>query len=373
MQLVTSLFGYFTFHSAVVWAVGSTNTGPLVNTRNGIVQGKYINVDENRQVSAFLGIPFGQPPIGKLRFADPLPALPWSPTVLKATQYGYACFHQDDTVFPGFRGAEMWNSANKSEDCLHLNIWVSKNTRPMDRLAVMVWIYGGSFYSGSSSLSLYDGTTLADESNVIVASFNYRLGPLGFMPPMGDITSGNAGLHDQVLALKWIRDNIAYFGGDPDRITLFGESAGGVSVGLHTVSPLSRGLFNRVIQQSGTQITPWAYIDLETAKSRMLQVAKTLVCGDSTNDEAYILSCMQSRAASQVFDASWLVAGDFSFPFSPVKGTKSLPDDPEEVLKRGEEAQVDMLIGWNSNEGSYFTVYGFEGYNISTESLLTRY
>ncbi|CAF95209.1 unnamed protein product, partial [Tetraodon nigroviridis] len=153
-----------------------------------------------------------------------------------------------------FRGAEMWNPNTPiSEDCLYLNIWTPQmNTDSLQSpLPVMIWIYGGAFTTGTSSLDLYDGRYLTKSEDVIVVSMNYRLSVFGFLSlPNNPNVRGNAGLMDQRLAIQWVVDNIAAFGGDPSQITLFGESAGSISVGLHVLSPGSNGLFKRAVMQS---------------------------------------------------------------------------------------------------------------------------
>uniref|UniRef100_H2ZN22 Carboxylic ester hydrolase n=1 Tax=Ciona savignyi TaxID=51511 RepID=H2ZN22_CIOSA len=162
------------------------------------------------------------------------------------SEFGNSCIQEDDLVFGNFTGSQMWNSPNaKSEDCLYLNVWTPVRSRHAEPLAVLVWIYGGSYYSGTSSLALYDGRYLAATGGVVVVSLNYRLGPIGFLAPLADETPGNVGLLDQQLALKWVRDNIREFGGNPNNVTVMGESAGAASIGLHTIAPSSRGLFSR--------------------------------------------------------------------------------------------------------------------------------
>ncbi|NXC45228.1 ACES Acetylcholinesterase, partial [Penelope pileata] len=179
----------------------------------------------------FLGIPYAQPPLGPLRFQAPRPAQPW-PGVRDAGSQPFACFQPVDTTFPGFGGSEMWNpNREMSEDCLYLNVW-APHPPPRRGAAVLVWIYGGGFSSGAGSP--YDGRYLAGAEGVLVVSMNYRVGALGFLALPGHPEApGNAGLLDQRLALRWVQENIAAFGGDPAAVTLFGESAGAASVGLH--------------------------------------------------------------------------------------------------------------------------------------------
>ncbi|XP_009458843.1 PREDICTED: cholinesterase-like, partial [Nipponia nippon] len=191
-------------------------------------------------VTAFLGIPYAEPPLGHLRFRPPRPARPWH-GVLDASSHHHACYQAVDTMFPGFGGSEMWNpNREMSEDCLYLNVWVPV-PRPSAAVPVLVWIYGGGFYSGAASLDVYDGRYLAAAEGVVVVSMNYRVGALGFLALPGHPEApGNVGLLDQRLALRWVRDNVGAFGGDAGAVTLFGESAGAASVGLHLLSTPSR-------------------------------------------------------------------------------------------------------------------------------------
>ncbi|XP_078493316.1 acetylcholinesterase [Ciona intestinalis] len=360
----------------VIYEVQASSNGLVVQTMYGSVRGKHVESPPRHQrIAAFLGIPFASPPLGELRFAAPQPPLSWEPDVRQTTEFGNSCVQIDDEVFGNFRGSQMWNAPNlKSEDCLYLNVWTPRiptSTRSQP-LAVMVWIYGGSFYSGTTALALYDGRYLAAQGGVVVVSINYRLGPLGFLAPLAG-TPGNAGLLDQQLALKWVRDNIRAFGGNPDNVTLMGESAGAASIGLHTVAPSSRGLFNRVILQSGNQMTPWSTISLPTSLNRTRILAANLRCPNPrTSSELDVLTCLRSHPAVDVFSNSWITQEIFDFPFVPVHGTSFLPEHPHEVTRKGEQADVDVMAGHNTNEGSYFTLYTVPGFNISSRSILSK-
>ena len=258
----------------------------------------------NRQVDMFLGIPFAKPPVGDLRFKHPEQMEAWDPKIWNATKKPNCCYQSRDSVFDfhkDFTGEAMftahkiWNPVtDNSEDCLYLNIWVPRTNPPYINKAVMVWIYGGGFYTGSSDLPLYDGKVLAAENDVIVVSFNYRVGSLGFLKLNTADVPGNAGMMDQRMALEWVQRNIGYFGGSPRNVTIFGESAGAVSVGLHLLSPLSRRLFTRAILQSGAPQTNWATYTVEEGRRRSRELAKNINC--NTNDEwtdQEIFECMK--------------------------------------------------------------------------------
>src|SRR3712207_215533 len=201
-------------------------------------------------VHVFRGIPYARPPVGELRFRPPQPPEPWA-GARPATAFGSIAMQSPSPLENLFGAAER---PSMSEDCLYLNIW----TPGLDgaRRPVMVWIHGGAFVTGSGSTPWYDGTRFAARGDVVVVTLNYRLGAFGFLhlaDLIGEsfVGSGNAGILDQAAALAWVRDNIAAFGGDPENVTIFGESAGAMSVGTLLALPAARGLFQRAILQSG--------------------------------------------------------------------------------------------------------------------------
>ncbi|XP_075581625.1 LOW QUALITY PROTEIN: acetylcholinesterase [Pelecanus crispus] len=195
----------------------------VVSTAGGLVRGIRLPAGPAR-VAAFLGIPYAEPPLGPLRFQPPRAARPWR-GALDASAHRHACYQAVDTMFPGFGGSEMWNpNREMSEDCLYLNVWVPA-PRPAAAAPVLVWIYGGGFYSGAASLDVYDGRYSPPAEGVVVVSMNYRVGALGFLALPGHPEApGNVGLLDQRLAFRWVQSNIGAFGGDAGAVTLFGES-----------------------------------------------------------------------------------------------------------------------------------------------------
>jgi para-nitrobenzyl esterase len=204
-------------------------------------------------VTSYKGIPFAAPPVGKLRWQAPQPAASWT-GVRKADHFGNACFQNVRyTTLPWTE--PYMEQGPASEDCLYLNVWTAAKS-PREKRPVMVWIYGGGFNEGAGSISVFDGTQLA-RRGVVLVTLNYRVGPLGFLvyPELTKesehASSGNYGLLDQISALQWVRKNIAAFGGDPDRIEIFGQSAGAISVYDLVQSPLTKGLFARAIAESG--------------------------------------------------------------------------------------------------------------------------
>nr|CDS26690.1 acetylcholinesterase [Hymenolepis microstoma] len=240
-------------------------------SHGGGLEGIQWRIDGDKSVDAYLGIPFAEPPIGKLRFAPPQPIRPWTGTRNAMTrckacvQYNFGSFDNANLA------AKIWvNNTEMSEDCLYLNVWTPSSKSDGSK-AVMVWIYGGGYFSGTPNLDIYDGRFLVAMEDVVVVSMNYRLGPFGFLYLKSHV-EGNMGLKDQQLALKWVKDNIAVFNGDPDRITVFGESAGAVSVSLQYLNPNSRSYFNRFILQSGGAFNRWALSTADDAHETGISV-----------------------------------------------------------------------------------------------------
>ncbi|XP_046562858.1 cholinesterase 1-like isoform X3 [Haliotis rubra] len=314
----------------------STEDGPLLGQRLSLL-GKSLDV--------FYGIPYAKPPVGDLRFKHPQPSESWGPDVRDAQKPTPSCIQPEDV----FTSPEVYRQVpdDTSEDCLHLTVWAPSDNA--GNLAVMVWIYGGGFYFGSSRMPLYEGKYLAAENDIIVVSMNYRLGPLGFSYLGPDTIPGNMGLMDQRLALQWVKDNIANFGGDPSRVTIFGESAGGVSVGHHLVSPLSRDLFQRAIMQSGSPNFPWAYTFPHTAKRKLKQFADLLGCPSSSTD-AEIYDCVKKADAQTMADLQLSDLLDEGLAFGPVVDGHFLPNDPQTLLTTGSNKQASVMHGFTKDE-----------------------
>ncbi|XP_022258738.1 acetylcholinesterase-like isoform X1 [Limulus polyphemus] len=252
----------------------------------------------------------------------------------------------------------MWNSKTPlSEDCLYLNIWVP-HPQPQNA-TVMVWIHGGGFYCGSSTLYVYDGGILTSEENVIVVSINYRVGSLGFLYFNRSDAPGNVGLFDQLMALEWINKNIVHFGGDSGKVTIFGASAGASSVSLHLLSPLSKGLFNNAIMESGSTFNVWSIRDRETAINQGLLLAKALNCSHDPRDLDSTMKCLRNADPFDLVENEWIKIDFFEFPFAPVIDGIFLPDTPEKLLNENTTKRPNLLVGNNQNEGSFFLVFDF--------------
>ena len=329
-----------------------------------------------KTVDTYWGIPFARPPNGTRRFR--LPVLPdkWN-DIYNAVNKPKACPLILDNVFGNFNGSDMWNDYNMSEDCLYLNVFVprpittdSNSYSAKKNYSVMVWIYGGGFYSGSSTLSMYDGKYLAAAGDVIVVSMNYRVGAFGFFSMNSTYTPSNVGMYDQLAALEWVQSNIAAFGGDVGNVTIFGESAGSVSVSLHLLSPLSRNKFQRAILQSGAANMPWAVVSLNEARRRSEELAQILGCNRTTIDRA--ITCMLRVPWQQIVDKQWQTRGILQFPFVPAVDGVFLPDYPKRMMASGDFKKCPILAGSNKNEASFFLIYELYDYVNLTYAHMNR-
>ncbi|XP_060547152.1 cholinesterase-like isoform X2 [Pantherophis guttatus] len=347
----------------------ASNGDTVVRTSSGPIKGKQFLAGLG-SVTAYLGIPYAEPPLGKLRFQKPLPHQPWKQT-WEATSFGNSC---PQFIFRDVPEAEIWFPKTPlSEDCLSLNIWVP-HPQPSSTVPILVWIHGGSYLIGTSSLELYNGASLSAAENVIVVTINYRLGALGFLylPPA---VPGNLGLWDQQLALKWVKENAAAFGGDPSRVTIFGQSAGGSSVNFHLLAPKSQDLFAQAVIQSGTANAFYAWRSPEKAKQKSLEFVHLLGCSEDNNNS--IVHCLQSKNVSELIqhEIALLFKGDFfmNFPFSPTVDGEFLLGDPEKLMEKGQIQAKPVLIGETSDEGAPFVYYVFPNIThnlINQEQLL---
>ncbi|MET0309388.1 MAG: carboxylesterase family protein [Sphingomonas sp.] len=315
--------------------VASHGTQPQVRVRQGILRG----VEAGGPVVAYKGIPFARPPVGDLRWRPPVPAPAWK-GVREATRFGNACLQPPSDP----KGLYSGSMAATSEDCLTLNVWAPAGAR---KLPVMVWIHGGALAGGSSSESLYDGAKLARQGIVFV-SINYRLGLFGYLahPALSAESpqhlSGNYGLLDQIAALRWVHDNIAAFGGDSSRVTIAGESAGGLSVIALLASPQARGLFGKAITQSGYMPS---YRTLHDATRGLLSGEDG---GTALAKAAGLATVAELRAADlpTLFKAG-LATG---WQPEPVIDGVVLKRQFAETFARGEQARVPVLAGFNEGE-----------------------
>ncbi len=320
-----------------------------VRVDGGLVQGETVD-----GIAVYKGIPFAAPPVGELRWRPPQPVVPWE-GIKTATGYGPACAQAP------VRGRAP--PAAMSEDCLYLNVWVPPHA-PGAKLPVMVWIYGGAFEIGWTSNPVYDGLDLA-RKGVIVVSVAYRVGPLGFLatPELSAESphhvSGDYGLLDQIAGLEWVQRNIAGFGGDPMQVTIFGESAGGMSVNMLGASPLAKGLFARAISESGGATIPprraeeggLVVVSLAHAEAIGSKFLKAL--GANTLAQARALSAdriVDAPGAGFTGDDTGMIGGNF---WAVAEGY-ALPDSVYGVYEAGRQNDTPVLIGTNSDEGAVF-------------------
>lgn len=326
----------------------------LVLTKEGVLRGHF-HVDKNYY--AFMGVRYGQAPIGRNRFKRPVPERPWS-GVRNALKPGTDC-PQVHPIIRAYTGAE---------DCLFLNVFTK--VMPYDKhfkayLPVMFYIHGGGFTYGSGNDILQDPEFLV-QKDVIIVTINYRLGPLGFLC-VGKQSCGNMGIHDQILALKWVQRNIVAFGGDPRRVTVFGFSAGAASVDILTLSSQTKNLFRGAIAQSGSMLNPWANIANPVAQGFRLGRVFGYK-GTSTEKLVHFLRMVPAKelteAAANVVQSPDDERNVLGFNFTPcIQETEHgsdpdyepiLKENPVDILKHGNYRKIPQIKGFSTNEGLFF-------------------
>ncbi|KAJ4447025.1 hypothetical protein ANN_09013 [Periplaneta americana] len=314
----------------------------------------------------FMGIPYAKPPLGDLRYKAPLPADPWD-GVKDCVTEGSVCPQET------FNGSYFGD-----EDCLFLNVYTPK-IAPHGKThlkPVMVWIHGGFFIIGSGNRDESGPDYLIDEG-VVLVTINYRLGILGFLNLKTEEAPGNAGLKDQILALKWVQENIAQFGGDPNRVTIFGQSSGAVCVHLLTLSPLAKGLFHNAISQSGTALVPWGFQTEDDRAAAMTILTTRLLIFDFKLEVLFsggLLKIMKEMDPKKTVQFASLF-GNLQVPISSIfngttditisigptvdtdspAGEVSIPKMPIDIIKSGEFSYVPYIMGMNSAEGLLVT------------------
>lgn len=307
----------------------------IVSTTKGKVKGK-----KEGTYTVWKGIPYAKPPVNELRFKAPVPMEEWD-SVLDTTHFGPNALQNRNEVMDFLAESELSNS----EDCLYLNIYSPNN---IDTLKpVLFWIHGGAFINGSGSD--YDGSSFAANGDVVVVTFNYRLNIFGFLH-LGEINrefedSGNCGILDQMAALKWVNENISAFGGDPNNITIFGESAGAMSVATLLAAPEAKGYFHKAILQSGAGRNT-------ITSDRATRVARNLL--EHLHIKENELEKITSISTEELLEASKHA------PFmelAPVIDGKHLPITPEEAIKRGNVKDIPIMIGTNRDEIQLFTLF----------------
>lgn len=306
-----------------------------LKVEGGIIQGTVME-----DMNIYKGIPFAAAPVGDLRWKAPQSVKAWE-GVKQTTEYAPAPMQGGNPP------------SGKSEDCLYLNVWTPAKSAD-EKLPVMVWIYGGGFSFGSTSEPVSDGQALADKG-VVLVSIAYRVGQLGFLAhpelsaesPEG--VSGNYGLLDQMAALKWIQKNIAAFGGDPERVTIFGESAGGISVSMLCASPLAKGLFHGAISQSGGSFGPSRPTTYPGENMKTLKQAESDGIEYVKQQGGTSIADLRKMEAEKFIPAGWTMPGGW-----PIVDGVVIPDDQYKLYEKGQYNDVPVLIGYNSDEGASF-------------------
>lgn len=313
-------------------------TGTIVESVYGKLRGQ-----KKGNVTVWKGIPYAKPPIGDLRFRAPQPPEPWE-EVREAALFGPSAMQASNGVMEFFGN----QTNNTSEDCLYLNVW--SPAADSKRRPVMVWIHGGAFTSGAGSSETYDGHSFSAEGDVVVVTFNYRLGALGFLH-LGDVGgddfsgSCNCGILDQVAALQWVQANIGEFGGDPERVTAFGESAGAMSIGVLMAVPKAKGLFRQAIMQSGAAANVLSSTIAEKVGSRLLAALK-IGHGE--------VGKIRQIPAQQLVDTAALLP---AMSLVPVVEGDLLPVHPEQAIAEGAAKEIPLLIGTNKDEYRLFSFF----------------
>lgn len=325
------------FAALIIFTINSCTTLPSnqVKVEQGIVEGTIVN-----DLTVFKGIPFAAPPVGDLRWKAPQPASKWD-GVKQTIEYAPAAYQGGNPP------------SGKSEDCLYLNVWTPAKSAD-EKYPVLVWIYGGGFSFGSTAEPGYDGARLA-KKGVVLVSIAYRVGQLGFLahPELSaenpNHVSGNYGLLDQIAGLEWIQKNIAAFGGDPNKVTIFGESAGGISVSMLCASPLAKGLFHGAISESGGSFGPTRAITFPGENMKTLLQA-----------EADGVSYLQKVGVSSIDELRKMEADKLPMGMGmgggwPITDGYVIPDDQHKLYEAGKYNDVPVLIGYNSDEGASFS------------------
>jgi para-nitrobenzyl esterase len=365
------LSGSLLMAAILLVAMPATSQVQTAKVTGGELQGVVVD-----GISSFKGIPFAAPPVGEFRWKAPQPVIPWT-GIRKADTFAPGCM-QDTGM------AKMMGAPEKvSEDCLYLNVWTAAKSAD-EKLPVMIWIYGGAFSGGMTGIPTYDGTKLA-KKGVVLVSAAYRVGPFGFLAhPELSLESGKGsgtyGLRDMIAALQWARNNIQRFGGDPSRVTIFGESAGGIAVSMLAASPAAKGLFHRAISESGGSFAPSRFANEAGQNVPTLKLAET--SGKDFLDKlgAGTIKAARALSAEQIQKG---LAGGGMVMFWPAADGNILPGDQYELYAAGKFNDTPVLIGTNSDEGGMFaqpgaTAQAFEqqirsGYGPAADAILKAY
>lgn len=339
----------------VSWMLTVVFTGcgnDSIEVDGGLIEGAAVPGDPT--IVAYKGIPFAAPPVGDLRWKPPQPVAPWE-GVRQSAEYGSVCPQLPYAEDSFWGRLQQWSSSEMSEDCLNLNVWAPAKA-PREKLPVMVWIHGGGLTRGSGVRANYDGTALV-RRGVVLVTINYRLAAFGYLahPELTAESehgsSGNYGILDQIAALEWVQRNIATFGGDPDRVTIFGESAGSSSVSYLMATPLTEGLFHRAIGQSGGAFRTMPRLDEELSGRPSPEAAGAAFAAELVGDEEVSLATMRAASTQDVLDAYSRLGGRaYGIGGAKVDGWV-FPEDVHTTFSEGRQHDVPVLLGSNADEG----------------------
>lgn len=340
ISLLNTCLVWLVLTGGLAAAAQAQSDNHVIKTESGLVSG----VKSETGVVSYKGIPFAQPPIGNLRWRAPQPVKAWK-GVRKCDAFGPSPVQGKPAPFSMWAQEFLIPEQPISEDCLYLNVWTGAPSSAAKR-PVLVWIYGGGFTSGGSAVPIYDGEAMAS-NGVIFVSFNYRVGVFGFFShpglskESGHNASGNYGLMDQIATLKWVKRNIAAFGGDPDNVTIAGQSAGSMSVNDLLASPLAKGLFQKAIAESGAAVlgNNGDHNELRDAERQGVKIGEQL--------KAPSLADLRKIPAEQLLKEA-------HGGFRPIVDGYVLPQSVHDCFVMGNQSQVPLLTGWNQNEGLFF-------------------
>jgi para-nitrobenzyl esterase len=346
--------------TAAVVAAYSVTTPAAISDPVTTASGKLSGITLPSGVRAFKGIPFGAPPVSELRWKEPQPVAKWEGT-RKADQFGNVCVQPlQPTRVPNNVTTDLPDSPKISEDCLYLNVWTKAN-RAGDRQPVMVWIFGGAYSEGGGSSKHNDGESLA-KKGVVLVTFNYRLGPFGFFthPELtkesGRNASGNQALADSIAVLQWVKTNIAAFGGDPNNVTIFGESAGAAMVGGLAGSPVAKGLFHRAISQSGAWMGLGMGPMTPRAQAERAQMPGPGRAGRGRGDAAPAQPAAPPPPPPSLPGLAELRARSTEEVVKTLRGSGMIidgwivPEDLSITFANGKQNAVDVIAGFNKDE-----------------------
>lgn len=332
--------------------------GVIINSNSGPLQGI---PSLEKDVEAYLGVPFAEPPLGELRFAKPVPKKKWT-DVYPASTLPPACAQfavQPDYFMP--------DTTKSSEDCLYLNVWAPKSKPTRGLRPVIIYIHPGAFVSGSSNIKAHDGSHLASHGDLVVVTINYRLGAFGYYFANIEEADGNMAVHDQLMALKWVKENARHFYGNPENIILMGSSAGAYAVSGFMLSPLSQNLFNRAIILSGSMVHPFMLDDNARLSRNSQRFASLVGCSNATTtletDPQSVVKCLKGKPTADLVKAEKTQSFTNPLALFPRMKTEFLPKNSIDLIHEGKfRKDVDVLIGITQDEGALFLLVGASDY-----------